>query len=62
MFYSYQIIINITVMEMAKTYEISPQTEKEMSKQFERANSFIKWLMVFACFQYLLGMALLGLL
>ncbi len=49
-------------MEMAKTCEINPQTEKEMSKQFERTNRFIKWLMVLACFQYLLGMALLGLL
>ena len=62
MFHRYQIIINTPAMELTKTPEALQLNEHEMSRQFERTNRFIKWLMVFACFQYLLGMALLGLL
>ncbi|HSR59352.1 MAG TPA: hypothetical protein VLL47_01295 [Robiginitalea sp.] len=38
-----------------------PTENEEMIRLFDSTNRFIKYLMIGACLQYLLGMALLGL-
>lgn len=61
LFYTYQ-IEKLSLMERSHSPLCTRPTEnEEMIRLFDSTNRFIKYLMIGACLQYLLGMALLGL-
>lgn len=61
LFYTYQ-IEKLSLMERSHSPLCTRLNEnEEMIRLFDSTNRFIKYLMIGACLQYLLGMALLGL-